>query len=219
MSVLNRKEIKELCKTQQLIQPYDPKNIKYASYDLRVGSEYRLSYEKEVRKIGKNGVVEIPPYSVCFVLAEEKVKLPKNACAFIFSRHRAAKEGFLMHPQPPFDPGYEGSVCVLLHNLSNETVRLQQGEHLATMVFLRLSSPVEKGYGSNKEDKYMGAESLVDVIGEKTYTSALENIVEETKKTVENWKTSFLAKWLPLALVLITILLMIITILLMIEVG
>jgi len=214
MCVLSKKEIEKLCK-QQLISPYDPKKIKYASYDLSVGDEYRLSNEKHVRKIGKNGVVEIPPYSVCFVLAEEKVKLPNDVCAFIFSRHRAAIEGFLMHPQPPIDPGYEGGIYILLHNLSNETVRLHRGDHLATIVFVKLSASVEKGYGSGEDDKYHGLNTLEEIIGDRKYDPALREI----SSTILNWKETFLSKWLPWTLTLITILLMVLTILLMIKVG
>jgi len=208
MCVFSEKEVEKLCREEQLIQPYDPKKIKHASYDLSVGGEYRLSHEKKVKKIGKNWVVEIPPYTVCFVLAW-RIKLPKNVCAFVFSRHRAAKERFLMYPQPPLDPGYEGSLYTLLHNLSNETVRLQRRDHLATIVFLKLSSPLEEGYRSNEEDKYMGMKALEDIVSNRIYTPALKEIYER----VLSWKESFLSKWISITLVIITVILMILTIL------
>lgn len=210
MCVLNKSEIEELCRKNDLLKPYDSRRIKYASYDLTVGEEYRLSHEKGVRKIGKNGVVEIPPNGVCFVLAEEITKLPNEVCAFIFSRHRAAKGGFLMHPQPPLDPGYEGGIYILFHNLSSETVRLKRGEHLATIVFLKVSSSLKEVYGSNKdEDKYMGMKSLEDLMGNRVYNSALKEVSDR----VLNWKESLLSKWMPITLVVITIILMILTIL------
>jgi len=221
MCVLNKKEIERYCKEKKLLDPYDTKKIKYASYDLSVGEEYRLTYEKEVRKIHKNGSAEIPPYEICFILTEETINLPNDICAFLFSRHRAAKEGFLMHPQPPIDPGYKGKLYILLHNISNQTVHLQRGEHLASIVFLK-SSPLndDEIYGSNKdEDKYMKAQSLYEFLNNKTYTPAIRESVEKVKKTVENWKESFLSRWMPWILVIITIILMILTILFGILIG
>lgn len=216
MCVLNKHEIEKLCKENELLKPYDLKRIKYASYDLTVGEEYRLSHEKEMRKISKNGVVEIPPNGVCFVLAEERVKLPNDVCAFIFSRHRAVKEGFLMHPQPPFDPGYEGAVYVLFHNLTSETVRIERGEHLATIVFLKVSPSLKEVYGSDKdEDKYIGMKSLENIVGDRVYTSALKEVSDR----VLNWKESLISKYMPITLVVITVILMILTILLMFKVG
>lgn len=208
MCVLNKEEIEK--QGENLIKPCDHKKIKYASYDLSVGEEYRLSSEKEVRRVPKNGVLKIPPYEVCFVLTEETVNLPANICALIFSRHRAAKEGFLMHPQPPVDPGYKGKLYILFHNLSNQSVSLQRGEHLATIVFLKLSSPCAETYGSDKdEDKYMEMTSLETLVGNRTYTPALKKISEN----VLGWKEDLLSKWIPIMLVIITVLLMIITIL------
>jgi len=216
--VLNKNEIHELCEKNNLLQPHNPKNIKYASYDLTVGEECRLASEKRVKKVGKNGVVEIPPYEVCFTLTEEKINLPNDVCALLFSRIRGMKEGFLMHPQPPIDPGFSGRLCILIHNLSNKTIKLCRGEHIASIVFLRLHSSLKEGYGSNADDKYKEAESLEDIVSDAVYTPALGETVKELRKTVENWRETFLSKWMPAILVIITILLMIITILLMIKV-
>jgi dCTP deaminase len=208
MCVLSKDEIERLCREENLLRPYDLRRIKYASYDLTVGEEYRLSHEKEVRKIGKNGVVKIPPYSICFILAEEKIKLPKDVCAFIFSRHRAAREGFLMHPQPPLDPGYEGCIYILFHNLSNRHVVLKRGEHLATIVFLRVSPKLKEGYGSNKdEDRYMEAKQLEELVGNYTYTPALREI----RNKLRSWTVRMLYQWMPMILTLITIIIAVLT--------
>lgn len=213
MCVLNKKEIENYCKEKNLIQPCNLKKIKYASYDLSVGEEYRLSSEKETIKISKYSSVEIPPYDICFILTEEEINLPNDICALLFSRNRAAKEGFLMHPQPPIEPGSKGKLYILLHNLSNQPVRLQRGEHLATIVFLKLSSPLKDDeiYGSNKEeDKYIGAKSLEELVSNRIYTAALKEISE----SVIGWKEALLSKWMPIMLVVITIILMFLTILL-----
>lgn len=50
-------------------------------------------------------------------------------------------EGMVLTSQPPFDPGYEGKVVVMLHNLSSTAVHLKSGDRVATIEFMRLESP------------------------------------------------------------------------------
>jgi len=214
MSVLNDKEIERYCKEYQLIKPYDKKKIKYASYDLRVGKEYILASEEKPRKLGENGVIEIPKYEVCYILTEEELNLQTDVCAFIFPRHGTVKKGILVYPQPPIDPGYKGKLYVLLHNLTTQKIRINQKDHLATIVFLKLSEKSAQPYGSDKEnDKYMGAKSLGElglsrVTGFMSYTSALKELDEKFEK----FRIELLSRWLPIMLVVITIIMMILTI-------
>lgn len=213
MCALNDKDIEKYCKQYGMVQPYDKKRIKSASYDLSVGNEYRFSSEKEIKRLGTDGKIKIPPYSLCYLLTEESLNLPNDVCAFVFQRHGIVREGVLMYPQPPIDPGYKGKLYVLLHNLSNEDRYLKRGEHLASLVFLKLSGEAENPYGKSKDDKYMNAQTLEELkLGVKNfnpYTSALKEISE----TVKNWREGLLSKWIPIMLILITIFLMVLTIL------
>ena len=222
MSVLNDKEIECYCKEYRLIEPCDKKKIKYASYDLSVGGEYRITSEEKVRKIGKNGVVEILPNELCYILTEETLNLPVDMCAFTFPRQTRVLEGVLMYPQPPIDPGYKGKLYVLLHNLSNQKIRIRSGEHLATMVFLKL---VDKsaGYGCDKEeDKYSEAMSLEDLRANIVYKGGLKELrdeMDEVREEVSGFKESFVTKYVPTMLVIITIIIMILTIIIGFIIG
>jgi len=208
MSVLNDEEIERYCKEYQLIKSYDKKKIKYASYDLSVGEEYRITSEEKVRKIGKNGVIEIPPNELCYILTEEALNIPVNMCAFIFPRQTRVLEGVLMYPQPPIDPGSKGKLYVLLHNLSNQKIRIRSGEHLATIVFLKLVNK-SAGYGSDeKEDKYFEAMSLEDLRANIVYKGGLKELKDE----VETFKEKLISRYIPAMLVIISIIIMILTI-------
>jgi deoxycytidine triphosphate deaminase len=188
-----------------MIYPYDEDKVKYASYDLSVGKEYKLTSSNRV--IPVYTVVEIPPYEVCLILAKEKIKLPNNVCAFLFSRNRAAKEGFLMHPQAPIEPGSTGGIYILLHNISNKTINLYKDEHLATIVF-QFVNPCPQVYGDDKkDDKYLGKENLEELIGNNTYTPALKQVSD----SIAGWNESLLSKYIPIMLVLTTIVLAILT--------
>ena len=220
MSVLNKSEILNLCETRQLIDPYDRRNIKYSSYDLRVGEEYRLSSQSRVSGVSRNGSIEIPAHEICFILTEERITLPNDLCAFLFSRLEGMKRGYLMHPQPPIDPGYSGRLCILLHNLSNFTITLHRGQHIASIVFMKLSNAVENGYGFDQnDDRYQHGNNLRDFIDDATYTSALTQIADKLKKTVNNWRETLISKWMPLILTFVSILLIILTILLTILIS
>ena len=74
MCVLNNEEILEYCNTINLIENYDKNKIKYASYDLSVGCEYRSSSENIVTKIDEEEFVIIQPYEICYILTEEKIR-------------------------------------------------------------------------------------------------------------------------------------------------
>lgn len=208
MSVLNDEEIERYCKEYQLIKPYDKKRIKYASYDLSVGKEYRITSEEEVRMIGENGVIEIPPNDLCYILTDETLNIPVDMCAFIFPRQTRVLEGVLMYPQPPIDPGSKGKLYVLLHNLSNQKIRMRNGEHLATIVFLKLVNK-STGYGSDKEeDKYFEAMSLKNLRANIVYKGGLK----ELKDDVETFKEKLISRYVPGMLVIISIIIMVLTI-------
>jgi deoxycytidine triphosphate deaminase len=211
MSVLNDREIGEYCRNCQLVEPYSTARIKSASYDLSVGEEYRFSSQEKARKLGMGAQIRIPPYTLCYVMTQESLNIPNGFCAFIFPRHRTVREGVLMYPQPSIDAGYKGRLYVLLHNLSNEERYLERGEHLASVVFLRLSGEADTPYGKGTDDKYMNTQTLEQVkLGTTTfnpYTSALKEVSDR----VEEWREGLLSKWIPLLLVLMTIFLMLLT--------
>ena len=227
MSILNDKEIERYCREYQLLKPYDINKIKYASYDLSVGEEYRITSEEKVRKIGKNGVIEIPPNELCYILTDETLNIPADMCAFIFPRQTRVLEGVLMYPQPPIDPGSKGKLYVLLHNLSNQKISpIRRGDHLATIVFLKLVDE-SAGYGSDKEeDKYFEAMSLEDLRANIVYKGGLkelrdemDNVKEKVREEISGLKESFVSKYLPAMLVIVSIIIMILTIIIGFIIG
>ena len=216
MGVLNKEQVIIRCENAQtpMIVPFDRQKAKYASYDLTVGSEYRISSDPFDQKIPAKGTILIPSYQVCYVLTEEKLNLPNNVCASLFSRMKGSNQGIIMHPQAPIDPGYSGGLFILLHNLSDRDVILNRGEHLASIVFYDVNDTFDpeekaKGYGSNeKEDTYQHKYHLEDLIGNYTYKSALQELDEKWS----HWREELLNKYLPMILTIITIVIAILAI-------
>ncbi len=213
MSILSDKSILKLCKDYQIIAPVDHDKVKSASYDLSVGDEYRFSHEGDISELNdwKTKIV-IPPYTICYVLTKETLKLPNNVSATLYPSMAIAKEGLLMYPQAPIDPGYKGKLYILLHNLTNEMRVVERGSHIASLVFSRLDCCAERPYGYNKsEDKYQNAERLKNLgLGLDNfvyYTSALKEISDNMKQN----RDELLSKWVPSTLAGITAILTFIT--------
>ena len=215
MSILTDRQIEEHIKTHNMIHPYDEKRLKPASYDICVGDEYRFSHEKEPRKLsGWKKEIKLPPYSLCYVLSKEKLNLPNDVSALISSMHGTVREGVLMYPQPPIDPGFSGKLYLLLHNLTDEDRVVVKDTCIASLVFDKSTEEAAKPYGTSSDHKYQNAETLQDMgLVEKKdfepYSSALKKLSEK----VDGFRTALLSKWMPIALIVVTIILMVLTIL------
>ncbi len=147
--VLSKNDILYRCEHQNLIENYCQDNIQTCSYDLRMGSQYYYAthISDDTVKIGslqKGEILKIPPDAICYVITEESVNMPSDLTASISLPLKLIKCGVMLAAQPPYDPGYHGKTIALLHNLSNETVKIKYGQHILNIVFTKLSRPVEE---------------------------------------------------------------------------
>lgn len=152
--ILNDTDIENLAKSKSLITPYNPKNLRRASYDLSVGVEFCVFDGKDIRRANNTMIqshtlasgqsFEIPPNSVCFISCSEQILLPNDTCARVSLRMSYIYRGIVVTSQPPFDPGYEGMVVVMIHNLSNQPIPLKEGERFVTIEFFRTTGPYAK---------------------------------------------------------------------------
>jgi deoxycytidine triphosphate deaminase len=213
MPTLSDRSIRELCKDHKMIYPCDDDNIKSASYDLSIGDEFRFSHEGDISELSdwKTKIV-IPPYTICYVLTKETLNLPTDVMATIYPTMSISREGLLMYPQAPIDPGYKGKLYILLHNLTSDYKCKERGDRIASLVFFKLEGNSERPYGYNKSDKYQSAYNLNKLgLGRynfKFYTSALKEISDTMKQN----RDELLSKWIPFTVTGITAVLTIITV-------
>ena len=126
--VLSKKEIidrinKSEQHTYKFIDPYNIQNVKSASYDLTLGNEYYICSEREkpdIKKLGVNESVTVPPRATFFVISKEKLHIPLDICASVSLAFGLIRKGIIFAVQPPIDPGYHGAIVALLHNMSDE---------------------------------------------------------------------------------------------------
>jgi deoxycytidine triphosphate deaminase len=128
----------------RMITPFDKKQMHPAGYKLTVGDEFYLSgsvsylhgnenvpHDKQVKWL------EIPPFEVAIIKTGEILCLPR----FLIGRWnivvKHAYKGLLWVGGPQVDPGYVGHLFCPIYNLSDNPVRLSQGDDLALMDFVK----------------------------------------------------------------------------------
>lgn len=206
---LSNKEILEACKKNNLIHPYSKNLVQTCSYDLTFSGEYRIYDPKkshqESKKLKTGDNLVIPADAICFVLTNETVNIPGNLTASISLSMGLIKSGVMLAAQPPYDAGYSGKTVALLHNLSNEPVCIEVGQHILNIVFNELKSivPAKDQY----KGKYQKASSLNDF-----RIKALKGGVFELAEDFHKQKGKF-ERAIPNILTIITVILGVLTIL------
>ncbi|CAN7707873.1 hypothetical protein LJR289_005788 [Pseudoduganella sp. LjRoot289] len=170
-----------------LIAPYSAGNLRRASYDLTVGAEYLISkpgnegsgMPLESTPLRDGQSFDIPPHAVCYVRCKEKIALPDDLIARVSLRMTFINSGLMLAAQPPFDPGYNGYVIVMLHNLSNQPCQLQEGCRIVTMEFSKVTG-VLCGNTARSNNVATLEQSL-----KRRVVSSLQDLEAKTKRT---WK-------------------------------
>jgi dCTP deaminase len=118
-----------------LIEGFEEKQIDCAAYTLRIGSEIYISPSEDAdvssttrRELEKREGFVIPPGQFAFLLTQERVKVPKNAIAFISMKARIKWRGLINVSGFHVDPGYEGPLVFSVFNAGPSPVHLAQGD-------------------------------------------------------------------------------------------
>lgn len=95
-----------------------------------------------------------------FVLGQtvEWVELPDDIVARLEGRSSLGRLGLVIHSTAGYvDPGFKGTVTLELSNVATLPIALYAGMRIGQISFMRMSSPVERPYGSKSlGSKYQG---------------------------------------------------------------
>lgn len=175
---LSQKIITSMIKCGMLLRNANPKRVKGASYDLRLGDEYY--YDGKIQKLSnKKPFLTIEPYDYAVVSCMETAWMPRDIIAKFGLTVGLFCQGVILSNGPQIDPGFRGTLFCLLFNTSNRAVHLKRGKHYATIEFNKLI-----GYAGPYEGKYQGKTHIIDYIPE----NALHGAINELKKEVEQLK-------------------------------
>jgi len=176
-----------------LISDFDAGSLRRASYDLRVGAEYFVSEAIQTSPLGGSvrtqylnpqQTFEIPPNSICYIRCKEKITIPSDVSAKVSLRMSYIYQGMMLAAQPPFDPGYDGFVIVMLHNLSSRVVPLKEGDRLVTIEFTLVhGTPTVTTTSRNVTDLQSTLKGTV--------TTSLQHLHGEVSKSVQRVDSFF----------------------------
>ena len=147
-----------------LIRPYDPVDLQPSSVDLHLDRTFRVFRNNrypfiDVRQPQPDltellRVEDDEPFILHpgeFVLGQtlEWVELPNDLVARLEGRSSLGRLGLLIHSTAGYvDPGWRGNLTLELSNVANLPIALYAGMRIGQISFFKMSSPVDRPYGS-----------------------------------------------------------------------
>jgi deoxycytidine triphosphate deaminase len=137
-----------------LLVPFEEKQLKGASYDVRTGdyailvhSEQEGGYERISLK--ERGYIDIAPNQTVAIYSLERLGVPPDMKGRLSLRSYWAIKG-LHFNGGVVDPGYTGLLFFNVTNLGASTIRIAYGEGLVTTEFVRMNQPTQRIYNDGE---------------------------------------------------------------------
>lgn len=138
-------QIEELVNTQQLIGPFEPRNLRNCRYNLRAARAF-------LPKSGNEVVIDATPHSgqqtsswsiepseTLIIMTKESVRMPNNLFATYGQLNGMAQKGLSLINESIVEPGYQGLLSCFLVNFSKNTVHIHPNDPVAKICFHELS--------------------------------------------------------------------------------
>lgn len=133
--VLLSDQIEYYVSAVKLIDPFEKKHLRPASYDLTVGEDY---FVNDCGKHLRNGEkITIPPNGLAYIKTRESFNLPYYVVARYSLRVQQVYRGLLVDNGLHVDPGYCGPITIPVHNLTDGERELCLGEPFLSVDFSR----------------------------------------------------------------------------------
>lgn len=189
------------------IRPCERANVRSASYDLRLGSDFYMREEqhsfsitsastwplrsrrhpakREIQKLDQDEALVIPPNGVTIITAEEQVHFDDDLVGRLSLKMDFLLKGLIMASQGQMDAGYRGHVFALLYNLSDREITIRRGDSILRLELVRLHRPSSRPYNSkgDYQDKSLG-QLLMGPVGSSL--QEMREAVENTEVRVRN---------------------------------
>ncbi len=140
-------DIFSMCSQGILIEEYfDPQRIKQACYELRCGNiYYDVLQDRKRYEVPEGENILLKPKQTLVIITMESLRLPLDILGRILTKGVLFSIGIL--PVNTYaDPGFSGRLGIVLHNLSNNYLKITPGDAIAKIEFSRLENPVSRPY-------------------------------------------------------------------------
>ncbi len=163
--VLSDRDIKsEIEEGRIVIDPLVDQDIQPASVDVRLGNNFRIfrnsshafidpmvpqpDLTEEVR-VEADGAFILHPGQFALGTTLERIVLPDDILGKLEGKSTLGRLGLMIHSTAGYvDPGWEGELTLELSNVATLPIMLRPGMRIGQLSFERMSSPVERPYGS-----------------------------------------------------------------------
>jgi len=174
VSVLSDRDIRAALEASEIaIKPYDPADLQPSSVDLHLDRSFRVFRNNRYPYIDVRSpqpdltelltIADDEPFVLHpgeFVLGQtlEWVELPNDLVARLEGKSSLGRLGLLIHSTAGYvDPGWKGNLTLELSNVANLPIALYFGMKIGQISFFKMSSPVDRPYGSpSLGSKYQG---------------------------------------------------------------
>ena len=179
MSVLSDKTIKNLALEEDMISPFEDKQIREGKisyglssfgYDARVSEEFKIFTNvnseivdpknfKSTNFVTKNGpICVIPPNSFALARTVEHFKIPKDILVICLGKSTYARCGIIVNVTP-LEPEWEGHVTLEFSNTTSLPAKIYANEGVAQFIFLESDEVCETSY-KDRAGKYQGQKGV-----------------------------------------------------------
>lgn len=163
--VLSDRDIKrEMEQGRIVIEPLQIKDVQPASVDVRLGSNFRIfrnsihTYIDPLTEQSDLTEEVVVPEGEAFILHPgqfalgttlERIALPDDILGKLEGKSTLGRLGLMIHSTAGYvDPGWDGELTLELSNVATLPIMLHPGMRIGQLSFERMSSPVERPYGS-----------------------------------------------------------------------
>jgi deoxycytidine triphosphate deaminase len=151
-----------------------------ASYDLRVGNEYKDHRDKDKTEFSDepndpDNVIELQPGTAVIIETAEWVELPRTRFGHIVPKVSLLQKG-VSNTSSKIDPGYKGNLIVTIFNLGKQRVIIEKGKPFCTLYMLEIREDVTPYSGQpkrieGKKKKKNKGRRFLDIVS--TYNAAI----------------------------------------------
>jgi dCTP deaminase len=151
MSTIVDHQLRHLCRTAGLVEPFNPDLINPASYDVTLGAtllrEGGAGEDRWVEVDIENGIYSLAPGEFVLAHTQELIRVPNDLeCVFNLKSSRG-REGYEHLLAGYIDPGFTGRVTLELVNVNRyHRLPLEHGMRIGQLRFSRLDATPLRSY-------------------------------------------------------------------------